>query len=255
MRSIYIYIIGFIVIATLGGCRSHKELQRSDSKPDTKPTVTTPVTEKPQPPRLDTIINVSYTSLTANFSCTVNDIKVNGQLRMYRDSIVWVSITKVVELGRARMTPQRVQAYAKLRGKSYDLGYGDISKRWGIDMDFATMQALLVGNCPPNCRKSKEPQRSGDTVTLWYNQNGDQRQLTLKKDFPSKRIVAAELQNKSLGQRLEMTYGGVQNVEGQMIPTTIGVKINSRSFNEQTTIYLERITLNKTESFPFKMPK
>ena len=36
--------------------------------------------------------------------------------------------------------------------------------------------------CPPQCRASKEPQRDGDEVTLWYTQAGT-RQLTLKKDF------------------------------------------------------------------------
>ena len=249
----YIFIL-MLVCLGVAGCRSHKELKRDDGNNvsrDTTAAATAP--SKPHAERLDTIMNAQYRSITANFNCTVQGINVNGQLRMAKDSIIWVSVNKLLELGRAQLTPTKAQAYAKLIGKKYDLSYNDIQKNWGIDVDFVTLQALLTANCPPQCRKSKEPQRNGDIVTLWFDQNNGQRQLTLKKDFATKRPVAATLQSKQTGQTIELTYSNWTSVEGQLLPTTINISVKSKQLNEQTVITLERITLNKTQSYPFKM--
>lgn len=247
MKRIYILII--LICVCLAGCRSHRAAVRHDRAQRDTTATTTPTTEA-HPERLDTLMNANYSTLSANFECKVRGIDVSGQLRMGKDEIVWVSISKIIELGRAQLTPSRVQAYIKLAGKKYDLSYADIKRQWGIDADFATLQALLTANCPPQCRSSKEPQRDGDEVTLWYTQAGT-RQLTLKKDYATKRITAATLQSN--GQQIELTYSNWTTIDGQLIPTTINVVIKSKQLNEQTAIKLERITLNQKQSYPFKM--
>lgn len=249
-----IFAIMLVACVALAGCRSHRHLAGNDAPrgADTS-TVAPPNAGKPRAERLDSIAGTEYRTLMANFKCSVRGIAVNGQMRLLRDSIVWVSVNKVVELGRAQATPSRVQAYLKLMGKRYDMGYGDLKRNWGIDADFATLQALLVGNCPPQCRKSKEPQRQGDTVTLWLSQNGGARQLTLKKDYATCRILGADLTSKAAGQRVTLTYGERQNVGGRLVPSHIEVKISSKQLNEQAVIRLERITVDEPLTFPFKM--
>jgi hypothetical protein len=250
------HIIAALALAAciaLTGCRSGKELRRAPDAVAQRDTSEAKPPVAPRAPRLDTITSTDFATLTANFRCSVDGVTVNGQLRMASDSIIWVSINKIVELGRARITPTRAQAYTKLMGMNYDLTYSDLRQRWGIDIDFATLQALLMGNCPPECRKSKEPQRSGDTVTLWMTQHNEQRQLTLQTDFNTKLLRAATLSSKATGQQIALSYGNRQNFAGQMLPTTISVSIKSRQVNEKTTITLDRITLNQPQSYPFKM--
>ena len=249
-----------MVIATLAGCHSHRHLHRGDNGTEPR-TDSAAVSDgqggeavvKPRQERLDTIRNANYTTYSANFSCTVQGVSVSGQIRMDRDSVVWVSVSKIIELGRAKATPTRVQAYAKLVGKSYDLGYGDIRQLWGIDIDFGTLQALLTGNCPPDCRAGKEPQRDGDTVTLWYSQAGGARQLTLKKDYGSKLLTETDLYSKTTGQRVRCRYTSRSNSGGQLLPSVIAVTVNSSKLNEQMVIKLDKITLGQPQSYPFKM--
>lgn len=248
-----IAVLTLIVCIALTGCRSHRDLQRNaDNGRQHDTTATKPHATTPRAPRLDSIANTSFATLTANFRCTVDGISVNGQLRMSNDSIIWISASKIVELGRALLTPSRAQAYTKLISKKYDLTYNDIRQRWGIDVDFATLQALLLGNCPPDCRKSREPQRSGDTVTMWMAQGGE-RQLTLKYNYITRRLTAATLTSKATGQQVTLTYSNRQNFSGQFLPTTVSASIKSRQFNEQTTISLDRITLNQPQKYPFNM--
>lgn len=253
--SLYnIAILAFAACIVLTGCRSHRELKHNPTPTEQRDTtVTKPHTSTPRAPRLDSIANTDFATLTANFHCTVDGISVNGQLRMANDSIIWISVNKIVELGRARLTPSRAQAYTKVISKKYDLTYNDIRQRWGIDVDFATLQALLLGNCPPDCRKSKEPQRSGDTVTIWMTQGSESRQLTMKTNYITRRLTSATLTSKATGQQIKLIYGNRQNFSGQMLPTSVSASIKSRQFNEQTVITLDRITLNQPQSYPFKM--
>ena len=167
----YICILAAATL-TLAGCRSHKDLQRTDGgKSDSTAVVVRPKPHiKPNLERLDSITNSLFATYCANFSCTVDGITMNGQIRIAKDSIIWVSISKIIEVGRAKLTPDRAQAYAKIIGKQYDGDYEGLKKKLGLDADYATLEALLTGNCPPDCHKLKEPKRTGDTITLWFSQ-------------------------------------------------------------------------------------
>ena len=245
---IYICILALL----FAGCRSHKELQRT-GKADTTATAVKP--RPPAPPAiesLDYVAGTDFASYRANFSCTVQGVTVNGQIRMAKDSIVWLSVNKIVELGRAKLTPERVQFSAKLLGKEYDGNYEGLKSRWGIDADYATIEALLTGNRPPDCRKAKEPKRTGDTITQWYTQGKDKRQLTMKVSHATKMPTEADLYSQATGQRIHIVYGQRQEVEGRMLPTSIGIQINNRQINEQTTIKLDKMNLDEPQSYPYK---
>ena len=218
--------IAFLLILLFTGCRSHKELQRTD-KTDTTATVV-----KPKPPAPPATENLDYIAVT----------------------VVWLSINKIVELGRAKLTPNRVQFSARLLSKDYDGGYEGLKSRWGIDADYATIEALLMGNCPPDCSKAKEPKRTGDIVTQWYTQGKgkDKRQLTMKVSYTTKLPTEADLYSPVTGQRIHLVYGQRQEVNGRKLPTSIGVQINNKQINEQTTIKLDKVKLNEQQSYPFK---
>lgn len=255
MKKLTYIILAALAMATTG-CRSHKHLTHSTANDSTTVTTTKP-DEKPI--RLDTIQNVVFRHYSANFSCRVDGIDVNGQIRMTHDSIIWVSINKIIELGRVVLTPTRVQGYVKIMDKYFDGTYDELRKRWGIDIDYATMEALLLGNCPAGCSKTKEPKRDNDTVTLWYSQKstttGQQRQLTLKKGFKSKRLLSAEATSPTPKQQIKLKYSNVTNISGQLLPSTIDVEINSTRIKTTTQLTLTKTTVNKPQSYPFSIPK
>lgn len=239
------------VIMMTVGCRTHKELQTETPEPV--------VEEKPAPERLDTIMNARYKYYSANFSCTVEGVKVTGQIRIVHDSMIWVSFSKVIELGRAVLTPTRVKGYAKVVNKYYDGDYATLSRRWGIDIDYATLEALLVGNCPPNCKREAEPIRGHDTVYLEYKQKSGatskDRELSLVKNYKSKKLISTSMYSPTQNQRLRCTYSNTKDIEGRRLPATIGITLKNRSFDTNTKLSLEKITINQRESMPFSIPK
>lgn len=251
-RNFKIYLVLIAVVAMAVGCRSHKQLvdDGKERQPESRPTA-----EEQTKPQLDTIRNATYSRYCANFSCTVDGFALNGQIRMVHDSCIWISVNKIIEVGRVMITPTRVSGYSRIMGKYYDGSYEDVRKRWGVDIDYGTMEALLVGNCPPNCIRSKEPQREGDEVTLWYSQKGhSQRKVTLHKEYSSRLLNATEVNNTAPAAQVRCAYRERAEQNGQMLPTVIDASVSLRNMTKQTRLTLSRITLNQKQNTPFEIP-
>ena len=252
MKYIHIIIIAVGVMVMMVGCRVHRELGDKEGKPGVGVDESAATDNKP---RLDSIINASYSRYCANFSCTVEGMALTGQVRIVHDSCIWISVNKIIEVGRIMITPTRVSGYVKILNKYYDGSYDDLRKRWGIDIDYATIEALFIGNCPPNCKKSREPERNGEQVRLWYTQQGkSQRKVTVTKGYESKMITTMDISTTVPQMNASCAYYNRTNISGQMIPSEIGVSLSAHGLTEQTRLMLSSITLNKVQNTPFTIP-
>lgn len=251
-RRISTYIFILFLLTLVAGCRSHKHL--TDDKKEASAIVMPTATETVKP-QLDTIRNAVYSRYSANFSCAVEGVSVNGQIRIIHDSCIWISVNKIIEVGRIMITPTRVSGYSKIAGKYYDGTYEEVRKRWGVDLDYATIEALLVGNCPPNCTRSKEPRRDGDEVTLWYSQKGHgQRNVTLCKEFASKLLTTIEISQSTLSGQVRCAYHERTAVNGQMLPSVVDASVTMRGNTKQTRLTLSRFSINQQQNTPFIIP-
>lgn len=254
---IIIFALLASTVALTVSCRSHKHLQKGGT--DSVAVVETETPPQPPAERLDTLQNAYYKYYSANFSCEVDGITVNGQIRIVHDSAIWISLNKIIEVGRVLITPTRVQGYVKLMNKYIDDDYATLAQQWGVDADYATLEALLTGNCPPHCVKRAEPTRDGNRVTLQYNQKSNataqQRQLTLFKNYKTKKIEQTQIVSPNQRQELTCGYSGHQSLNGQLLPSVIALTVKSRVYNGATQLKLEKITLNQRQNLPFSIPK
>lgn len=253
-RSLIIHVISMMVVLGVAvGCRSHKNV--ADSHGGQQPGGNVPTETARAKEKLDTILNASYERYCANFSCSVEGIDLNGQIRIIHDSCIWISINKLIEVGRIMITPTRVSGYVRLLGKYYDGTYEEVRTRWGLDIDYATIEAMIVGNCPPNCTRSKEPKLDGGEVTLWYTQKGKTpRKVTMTKDHSSKTLKATEIDITRPLAKLVCQYKERANVESQLLPTTVGVSITVGQKSKKTQLKMSRISLNQKQNTPFSIP-
>ena len=122
-------------ILVLTGCRSHREATRPPLPPPTDSVAA--AVQEVEPP-------AAPPCRTARIYATVQGTRVEGQLRMQPDSVIWVCATKVIELGRAMCTPDSVVVYAKVAGRCFRGSYRDVYHRFGWRTDFATLQRMVT---------------------------------------------------------------------------------------------------------------
>lgn len=130
-----------ILLLLATGCRSHKEAA-STPKPNT--TTHTPAT----PTVIDTLTTPTYSPhyYTANFTASAQGYSANGQLRIQSDSIIWLSASKVIELARARFTPDSAIIYAKVLGRAFQGSYVDLYRRFKYRTSFDELYRLVMSD-------------------------------------------------------------------------------------------------------------
>jgi hypothetical protein len=121
---------GLLLVLLLAGCSSHKKVARV---PEVLPAVEEAAVTAPKR---------TYTVLT--FEGVVEGVSVNGQLRVAEDSAMWVSVTKLIEVGRAMCTPDSLWLHAPLLGRDDAMDYTTLRRQTGVDITYDEMQQSVL---------------------------------------------------------------------------------------------------------------
>lgn len=257
-REAFYLTMTALLCATMlfGGCRSKKHLTDVENQgADTSAAADTRSREL----TLGTIQNANYKTFSCNFNCNIMGFNVNGQARVLHDSIIWVSVNKLFEVGRAMFTPSGVQCYISINNSYFTGDYATLNKRWGIDLDYGTLEALLTGNTLPDSKLSKKAEHTGDSVLFACQaksrSNGLQRTILYRVGYRNHKIGQTRMTTPSNGQQLQVDYETFQASGKQLFPAKIKVSIRCRRISEQTTVNLSNPTVNPSQSYPFTIPK
>lgn len=85
-------------------------------------------------------------TLSSTFSCDAQGVRVNGLLRIQKDSIIWATASKIIELGRVKLTPDSIWVYVKIDNSFYANDYSQIAKILGRDIDYYQIQDMLIAS-------------------------------------------------------------------------------------------------------------
>lgn len=110
----------------LAGCRSTRQVVSTPSEAAVKPQ---------EPPRRELTVTA--------FTATVNGISASGQVRMAEDSVIWLNVTKLVELGRGLATQDSVWLSAPLADRYFAGSYADLERIIHRRLTYADLQAMV----------------------------------------------------------------------------------------------------------------
>lgn len=80
-----------------------------------------------------------------NFNATFEGVGVNGQLRIVEDSAMWVTVAKLIELGRALATPDSVWVVAPMMDVAFGGTYEDLGRKAGRTLSYELLQQMATG--------------------------------------------------------------------------------------------------------------
>ena len=136
-RTTYRWLIAILAAVVLTGC--HGSRNTADSEVATEPPAISPTgdtTAIAMPPK--------YT--VVNFTATIAGVSTNGQLRMAKDSVMWVSVNKLIELGRAMATKDSVWVNAPMFDKRFSGNYADVGRIAKREVTFEELQAIALSD-------------------------------------------------------------------------------------------------------------
>jgi hypothetical protein len=259
-----IILVFFIMIAGLGGCKTKRSVIKA------------PIKEKGAEYLFDRLRDneLKFNAFTArlNVDYTVdrnrNDFK--GQLRIVKDSAIWVSFNQDfgIEIARFLITQDSVKFLNRLN-KTYFAGdYAFVNNFLGANIDFGILQSLLLGNDfehyeDIDFRASVDGGQyrlntTGRSKLRKYVKNHeDHLRLLLQtiwlnpENFKITEIRLKELTRNS--KKLIAAYSDFQSHEKNKYPTRLNYAIEA-DIPISVSVRYSRITINEPASMPFNVP-
>lgn len=140
MKRTLLPILLTLLLVT-AGCHTQRKAAEA-----TKPEVATTEVSPDTPPIIPPYVVPTPQYRSANFTCSTQGMTANGQLRVQEDSVIWACATKIVELGRARLTPDSVVVYAKVMNKCFRGTYADIYRRFHYRTNFDELYKIIIAD-------------------------------------------------------------------------------------------------------------
>ena len=219
---------------------------------------------------------LKFNTLRAKFTMTVikngKKTKLNGQWRIKRDSLIWITLSPAlgIEALRIMLSNDSVKFLNRIN-KTYfvgDIRYVKDFVNTNIDLD--VIQALLIGNdltfyenagfklvtakgnyilVSPSRRKLRKYYRSQDDEDYVFNQR-----ITLKTNtFKITKMKIKEMQRPSA--KLEVSYDNFKYVDGQLFPFLSTFVLNDGKKEYAIKIEYQKLMIDKPLTYPFRISK
>ena len=259
-------IIGLVVIS-FTACHSTKKFKTAITKKDT--TVISTVSNLGDSAKLLKQIrsnigknHIDFKTFSAKIKVQYEDGNgkqpdVNAFLRMYKDSVIWMSINATflnIEAFRMMITKDSIFIINKLdKLKSmHSLSY--IEDVAHIPLDLRTLQELIIGN----------PIYVGDSIVSYKKTENRILVSTVGKLFKNLITLAADnnliLRSKlddldvSQNRTADLTYGEYASLGNNFFPTYREITVAEKTKVDIILVF-KQYDFNKELSFPFSLPK
>jgi len=260
MKIIFI----LLAIITLASCRSTKKIQTAIEKKDTVETVTTPKIDTTQ------LINNALLTLKNNridyktFSAKVDvdyrggDDKhydVNANLRMYKDSLIWISVNAVfgIEAMRLLINKDSVFLLDKLNKTYLTRSIDYLQEVSGLPLTLSNLQDILAGN-PVFI----------DSVVSYSNDNSTISLLSIGKTFKNlvtingekNVLVHSKLDDLDItrSRTADLNYDDYENKKGKSFSSKRRITVAEKN-KLDISLNFKQYEFNDDLSFPFSIPK
>ena len=260
MRIIFI----LLAIITLASCRSTKKIQTAITKKDTVELVTTPKIDTTQ------LINNALLTLANNridyktFSAKVDvdyrggDDKhydVNATLRMYKDSLIWVSVNAVLGIEAMRMLINKDSVFLldKLNKTYLTRSIDYLQEISGLPLTLPALQNLLVGN-PVFV----------DSIVSYSNENNSIALLSIGKSFKnllsingsSNVLVNSKLDDLDItrSRTANLSYDDYEKKKDRNFSSKRRISVSEKN-KLDISLHFKQYEYNDDVNFPFSIPK
>lgn len=266
IRILCIFAIGTLLITS---CRSTRNIQTAITRRDS---VELAVSDS-GPSRADTINFIQQTLTRVDqaridfttFSAKINvdyqgtdgkKYDVNANLRMYKDSVIWISITAIfgIEGLRAYITPDSVHILNK-QDKIYTArSVNYLQEVTALPLDLRSLQDIIIGN----------PVFLDSNIVSFTRQENSQVSLLSIGDWfknfltlnASARIDNSKLDDadRNRSRTCNLSYTGYEEKKGLLFSTRRRITVAEKS-KLDIKLDFKSYEFNETLSFPFSVPK
>lgn len=181
---------------------------------------------------------------------------VNAHVRMYKDSVIWISITAIlgIEGLRAYITPDSVKLLDKQNKVYMPRSVSYLQEVTALPLDLTTLQDLILGNPVFLDTNIISYSKSGNTISLQSNGDFFKNLFTIgEKD---KLVQSSKLDDIDLqrSRTCYLTYSDYEDKRDFNFATKRTIHVAEKK-KLDIKMDFKQFEFNEKLSFPFSVPK
>ena len=260
--SKYNLLIILLSIILLNACRSKKEITRKQLKKRNTSYLIEELKKNE--------FNCDRLSLKANvhFKVDKQEDSFKMYIRLRKDSAIWLSATYFsLEAVRLLITPDSVK-YLDRKNKTYFIGDVDyINEKFDLDVDFYSLQALLMGNSVGIDKKDKTKSFIDNGFYHLTSIKAKKYRRSINKpqkgardiaygiwlDPKTYKVAKIRIHDFKYDKSMVASFLDHEKHNGQLFPKNIDIVVES---NKLLILNIEysKLTVNEPVKMPFKIP-
>jgi Domain of unknown function (DUF4292) len=260
----------FLLLALLVSCRATKKIQKAIV---TKDTTTLAGPSNLEKARLDSIAfiqdnyrqlmgrRINYTTFSAKMDVDYEDgsgksLSLNAQLRLYKDSVIWASLTAIlgIEGLRAYITKDSVKLLDKQNKVYIARSVAYLTEVTNLPLNLSSLQELLIGN--PVFLDSAIVSYSRTPATISLHGVNQFFKLLYTISEQEKLLLSTKLDDlDELRSRSSfLGYADYSNRSGLLFAERRNITVSEKK-KLNLELRFKQYAFNETLSFPFSIPK
>ena len=208
--------------------------------------------------------NFDFTYLNSRAKVRYDDgskrINLNANIRIKKDSIIWVSLSPVfgIEVARGIITPDSLVLVNRIDQEYEVHNYQSLSKKFNFNIDFELIQSMLLGNMPQGIANRDKLKKENDQFLIKQLIGSYSIENYISPE--TMKLQKVFIEEVPTHNTLHFEYDNFNIVEKSVVPfsSNILLSYNSETSKSYTKIDIDhsRINLQKENlSFPFDIPE
>lgn len=182
---------------------------------------------------------------------------ITANLRMEKDSVIWISLTAIGGISVAKMliTPQHVSYYEKLNNTYFDGDFSLLNSWLKAELNFNKIQSILFA----------EPAESIDDTDFIVSIIGNSYRLKAKNKIQNNNVeywvnsenfkLDKQQFSKNKKEFLAFSYLGFDNSTENIFPNKLSVEAKSEKTTIKIDLTYNSLKFNLPLNYPFKIPE
>ncbi len=180
----------------------------------------------------------------------------NIHFRLKNNEIIWASITAPIigELARAIITPDSVKALDRFNKKSYLYSFDELQKLINIDVDFLTLQQIIVGNAMATKGPIVDIKKLAGLSTFVIKTNDYVNQLTYNNTDTTLKLLQLQTTRPVSTSSILINFNKYEPINQYILPTQRSYHIQDVKGASMLDMEVNKYEINTIIDFPFNIP-
>lgn len=181
----------------------------------------------------------------------------NINFRIKKDTIIWASINAPIigEIARAVITKDSVKAIERINKRLYLYSYKDIQKLINLEVDFNTLQELIIGNAIATEGEVTDIKELGALSNIFIKGKDYTNQLTYTQGDSTLKQMQLQTSRPSSSSSLLIAMNRYELFDARLFPTLRKYNILDIKGAIQLDMDINKAEFDGMIDFPFSIPK